>query len=299
MPKKRTRGRWFLRGFGCGALLLPLLVGVMIFYMRHEAKRITVTRLDVPSAEWTLSPLKVAVVADFHVGPTPEAIERLGKVVDTVNAEKPDLILLPGDFAAGVRLDQTATPETIAGELSRLSAPLGVYAVLGNHEHWIGKSGFVRAFEAKGVPLLEDRGVELEFNGRRFHLLGASDSWTRTPEEWETLMPKDSLPRIVMTHTPDIFSTMPEPVALAVAGHTHGGQIVLPLYGPVVMSSRLGRRYACGLVREGRNTVFVTRGIGTSIVPLRLLCPPEIAVLTLKQKAPAVPEPVVPEQRAK
>lgn len=294
MPKKRTGGRWFLRGFGCGVVLLPLLVGAMIFYMRHEAKRITFTRLDVPSSEWTLSPLKVAVVADFHVPPTPDAVERLGKIVDAVNAEKPDLILLPGDFAAGVRLDQTAPPETIAGELSRLKAPLGVYAVLGNHESWIGKEGFLRAFAAKGIPLLEDRSVVLEFNGKRFLLAGASDAWTRTPEAWEALLPKDSLPRIVMTHTPDIFSTMPEPVALAVAGHTHGGQIVLPLYGPVVMSSRLGRRYAYGLVREGRNTVFVTRGTGTSIVPLRLLCPPEIAVLTLKGKAPAVPEPVVP-----
>jgi len=294
MPKKRTGGRWFLRGFGCGVVLLPLFVGALIFFMRHEAKRITVTRLDVPSAEWTLSPLKVAVVADFHVRPTPEAIERLGKIVDAVNAEKPDLILPPGDFAAGVRQDQAATPETIAGELSRLSAPLGGYAVLGNHEHWIGKEGFIRAFKEKGIPLLEDRSVELEFNGKRFRLAGASDGWTRTPEAWEALLSKDSLPRIVMTHTPDIFSSMPEPVALAVAGHTHGGQIVLPLYGPVVMSSRLGRRYAYGLVREGRNTVFVTRGIGTSIVPLRLFCPPEIAVLTLKEKAPAVPEPVVP-----
>lgn len=295
MPKKRTGGRWFLRGFGCGVVLLPLFVGAMIFYMRYEAKRITVTRLDVPSEEWTLAPLRVAVVADFHVGPTPEALERLGKIVDAVNAEKPDLILLPGDFVAGVRQDQAAPPETIAGELSRLSAPLGVYAILGNHEHWLGKEGFVRAFEAKGIPLLEDRGVELEFGGRRFHLIGASDGWTRTREAWETLLPKDSLPRIVMAHTPDMFSTMPEPTALAVAGHTHGGQIVLPLYGPVVMSSRLGRRYAYGLVREGRNTIFVTRGIGTSIVPLRFLCPPEIAILTLKAKAPAVPEPVVPE----
>lgn len=294
MPKKRTGGRWFLRGFGCGVVLLPLAVALLIFYMRHEAGRITVTRLDVPSGEWTLSPLKVAVVADFHVRPTPEAVERLGKIVEAVNAEKPDLILLPGDFAAGVRQDQAAPPETIAGELSRLSAPLGVYAVLGNHEHWIGKEGFVRAFAEKGIPLLEDRSVELEFDGRRFLLAGASDAWTRTPEAWEALLPKDSLPRIVMTHTPDIFSTMPEPVALAVAGHTHGGQIALPFYGPVVMSSRLGRRYAYGLVREGRNTVFVTRGIGTSIVPLRFLCPPEIAVLTLKGKAPAVPEPVVP-----
>jgi len=294
MPKKRTGGRWFLRGFGCGVVLLPLVVVLLIFYMRHETGRITVTRLDVPSDEWTLSPLKVAVVADFHIRPTPDAVERLGKVVDAVNAEKPDLILLPGDFAAGVRQDQSAPPETIAGELSRLSAPLGVYAVLGNHEQWIGKEGFVRAFAAKGIPLLEDRSVELEFDGRRFLLAGASDAWTRKPEAWEALLPKDSLPRIVMTHTPDIFSTMPEPVALAVAGHTHGGQIVLPLYGPVVMSSRLGRRYACGLVREGRNTVFVTRGIGTSIVPMRFLCPPEIAILTLKGKAPAVPEPVVP-----
>lgn len=274
-------------------LFLALLVAVLLFYMRHEAERITVTRLDIRTGEWTLSPLKTAVVADFHVRPTPKAVGRLRRIVDLVNAEKPDLILLPGDFAAGVRPDHTAPPETLAAELARLKAPLGVYAVLGNHEHWIGKEAFIDAFKAHGIPLLEDRSVTLEFRGRKFHLVGASDSWRRKPEEWTKLLPKDSLPRIVMTHTPDLLATLPEPAALAVAGHTHGGQIVLPFYGPPVVSSRLGRRYVGGLVKEGRKTIFITRGVGTSIVPLRLLCPPEIAILTLEGK-PAVPEPTVP-----
>ena len=297
MPKKRTGGGWFLRGFGCGMLFLALLAAGLLFYMHREAERITFTRLEVRTGEWTLPPLKMAVVADFHVSPAPKAVERLRKVVDLVNAEKPDLILLPGDFAAGVRPDHTAPPETLATELARLKAPLGVYAVLGNHEHWIGKEGFIDAFKAHGIPLLEDRNVTLEFHGRKFHLVGASDGWTRTPAEWEKQLPKDSLPRIVMTHTPDLLATLPEPVALAVAGHTHGGQIVLPLYGPPMVSSRLGRRYVGGLVKEGRKTVFVTRGIGTSIVPLRLLCPPEIAILTLEGR-PAVPEPKVPGSAA-
>lgn len=292
MPKKRTK-RWFLRGFLCGVILLLLLFFGGIAYMRYEAESLTVNRSEVVSADWTLPPLRVAVVADFHVRRDPDALARLRTIVARTNAETPDLILLPGDFAAGMRPGKSADPQEIADELAKLKAPLGVYAVLGNHDHWQKKENFVRAFGRAGIPLLENRSVELEFAGKRFHLVGIIDGWTQESPDWETLLPKDQLPRIVMTHTPDIYDTLPEPTALAVAGHTHGGQIVLPFYGPPLLPSRHHRRYASGLVTEGRNNVFITVGTGTSIVPLRFLCPPEIAILTLKGHLPATPEPVI------
>ena len=138
-----------------------------------------------------------------------------------------------------------------------------------------GINDFIRAFEKAGIPLLENRSLELEFRGGRFLLAGVVDGWTQEKPDWDVLLPTDRLPRIVLTHAPDIFDDMPEPTALAVAGHTHGGQIAIPFYGPPMLPSRYHRRYASGLVREGRNTIFVTVGTGTSILPLRFLCPPE------------------------
>ncbi len=188
---------------------------------------------------------------------------------------------------------QAGDPRRIAEELSRLKASLGVYAVLGNHDHWQKAERFTRAFEEVKLPLLENRSVVLEFAGKPFRLAGVIDGWTQEEPPWAELLPEESIPRIVMTHGPDIFETLPESTALAVAGHTHGGQIVLPFLGPVYIPSRHGRRYASGLITEGKNTIFVTTGTGTSNVSLRLNCPPEIAILTLKGVAPIVPEPTV------
>ena len=283
MPKKRSK-RWFRRGFFCGIALLALLFGGGVVYMRYEAESLTVNRLEVISEEWTLPPLRIALAEDFHVRSKPGALERLAGIVDAINAEKPDLILLPGDFAARTRPSQSADPQQIANELARLKAPLGVYVVLGNHDHWHKQENFIRAFEKVNLPLLENRSVVLEFKGQQFRLVGVIDRWAQKQPPWAELLPEESIPRIVMTHTPDIFATLPEPTALAVAGHTHGGQVVLPLLGPPVVPSRYGQRYASGLIVEGKNHIFVTTGTGTSIVPLRLNCPPEIAILTLKGK---------------
>ena len=292
MAKKRNK-RWFLYGFLCGVVLLLLLFYGGIAYMRHEADSLTVNRLEVVSQEWTLPPLRIAVAADFHISNSPEELERLAGIVDAVNAEKPDLILLPGDFAAGLFPGQTGDPQRIADELARLRAPLGVYAVLGNHDHWQKTELFTKAFEKANLPLLENRSVVLEFAGKPFRLVGVIDGWTQEEPPWAELLPEESIPRIVMTHGPDIFDTLPEPTALAVAGHTHGGQIVLPFAGPLYVPSRHGRRYASGLIAEGNNNIFVTTGTGTSNVPLRLNCPPEIAILTLKGDRPVIAEPVV------
>ncbi len=295
MTTKPGRARWFLRGIGCGMFLIPLLIAALITYMRYEAGLLTTSTVEVRSGEWTLPPLKIAVVADFHVKPEQDALERLRKSVAMTNAVAADLILLPGDFAAGHRPVQGAPPELVAKELAQLKAPLGVYAILGNHDRWHGAASWINALTEAGIPLLENRSVTLGFHGQRFHLVGASDAWARSEEEWNSLLPDDSLPRIIMTHTPDIYSTLPEGGnALAVAGHTHGGQIVIPFYGAPFVPSRFDQRYASGVVREGRNTIYITRGVGTSVLPLRFRCKPEISILMLQGEKPTVPEPALP-----
>ena len=173
----------------------------------------------------------------------------------------PDLILLPGDFVAGHLPAHSATPEEIAARLGRLNAKLGVYAVLGNHDHWQQPQRIEAALAANGIGLLENRSVRLEADGKPFHLVGVTDWLKQRQPDWGALLPPDSLPSLVMTHTPDVFDSMPEKPALAVAGHTHGGQIDLPLLGAPAVPSRFGERYLRGLIRDRGNLVFVTTGL--------------------------------------
>ncbi len=211
-------------------------------------------------------------------------LERLRRTVEKSNDAKPDLILLGGDYVAKWKPHQGAAPEDIAAEFARLEAPLGVYAVLGNHDHWHGSERFIKAFEAIGLPLLENKTVKLELKGKAFTLTGVPDLWTQGEADWDKILPKGAEPRIVLAHSPDSFATLTEPIALGLSGHTHGGQVNIPLIGPPVVPSRYGQRYAYGIVREGRSTIYVTSGIGTSIFPVRFRRPPEIMVITLKHK---------------
>ena len=214
--------------FMCSAAATALIV-----LMRGNCDVFEVHRHEITAPRWGSGAprLRVAVLADFHVRPTPEDLLRLERIVEAANAEAPDLILLPGDFVAGHLPAHSAPPEEIAARLGRLNAKLGVYAVLGNHDHWQQPQRIEAALAANGIGLLENRSVRLEADGKPFHLVGVTDWLKQRQPDWGALLPPDSLPFLVMTHTPDVFDSMPEKPALAVAGHTHGGQIDLPLLG--------------------------------------------------------------------
>ena len=138
------------------------------------------------------------------------------------------------------------------------------------------------ALTAAGIRVLENEAVRVGRDGQELWVVGLADLWTRRPDPAGALRAvPDGAPVVVLTHSPDVFPTIPARVALTLAGHTHGGQVVLPLIGPPIVPSDYGRRYAAGHVVEGGRHLFVTTGIGTSIVPIRLGVPPEIAVLTL------------------
>lgn len=261
---------------------LAVIVCGVVLYMFIEAARLPVREIVIESSEWTLEPLRIVFFADLHLPPGEGALKRLRRIVEKSNAAEPDLILLGGDYVAKRYPHQGARPEDIAAEFAKLRAPLGVYAVLGNHDNWHGAERFVRAFGAAGVPLLENKSVELKFHGKAFTLTGFPDLWTCGEPDWENVLPKNELPRIILAHSPDGYDSLTETAALALAGHTHGGQVYIPLLGSPVVPSRHGQRYVCGIVREGRTAIYVTSGIGTSILPIRFLRPPEIAVITLK-----------------
>jgi predicted MPP superfamily phosphohydrolase len=222
----------------------------------------------------------VAHLTDIHVG----RIITLGyvrKAVDLANAARPDVVVLTGDFVTPAR----AIGEAYADELRRLEAPLGVFAVLGNHDHWTDPAGVVAMLESAGVEMVTNRRVVLERGGGKLCLAGVDDLWEGRQLLDEALGGLDeSVPRLVLCHNPDYAEVMPASprVDLLLCGHTHGGQVRLPLIGaprlPIVHA-----KYADGLVAGPACAVFVSRGVGLAGLPVRFNCRPEVPVLTLRR----------------
>jgi uncharacterized protein len=263
-----------------------LFLGLWGFWW--EPSSLTVVRPTIAVWPWheEHSGLRVGVMSDLHVGSPHRSLAALKDIVAAMNAEKPDLVLLPGDFVIqGVVGGNFVSPELIAGELAGLQATLGVVAVLGNHDWWYDGDRIRRALEARGIRVLENENMPVTYQGRAFWLCGLADLWTRT-ERVEPTLAKiiDGEPVIAFTHNPDVFPRVPTRVSLTVAGHTHGGQVDLPIVGRLVVPSQFGQRYAYGFVQEGGRKLFVTSGVGTSILPVRFRVPPEIAVLTLVRR---------------
>jgi hypothetical protein len=246
--------------------------------------------------------LRFAVLADLHAGDPYMSRDRVASVVARANALQADAILLLGDYAGDHRwVTRRMPPDECARELRRLSAPLGVHAVLGNHDWWgdvaaqrtgRGPTAHRRALEAVGIPVYENHAVRLTKDGRPFWLAGLGDQIAffrgfegrRRRFQGIDDLPgtlariTDDAPVVLMAHEPDIFTRVPARVALTISGHTHGGQVRLFGWSPIV-PSQFGNRFAYGhIVEEGRHLI-VSGGLGCSILPVRLGMPPEITVI--------------------
>jgi predicted MPP superfamily phosphohydrolase len=226
--------------------------------------------------------LRVAVISDLHAGAPHIDLAKIDKIVAMTNAERPDLILLTGDYSVGRMMGaQRIRIRDIAAHLKPLRARLGVYAVIGNHDRWRDPGRVFRSFPANGIPVLENRSVDVG----RFWVTGIGDEHTHAADPVRALkrVPKGAT-ALCFTHSPDTFATLSPVCGLTVAGHTHGGQVWLPLLGrPAVMiASDFGQRYAIGVVQENGRTLFVSPGIGTSNLPIRFGVPPEISLLEIR-----------------
>jgi predicted MPP superfamily phosphohydrolase len=250
-----------------------------------EPNRLIVHSETIQIDNWPkeLSGLRIAVIADIHTGGPFIEDEKLKKIVATTNGLNADLIVLLGDYMSPNSWhSHRVEPEVTAASLKDLKAPLGVYAILGNHDWWYDGEKVRRAFEQNGIRVLEDEVAEIKWHERSFWLVGLADLWTRSQHIDETIAKAPPGSTIVaLTHNPDIFPRLPPSVPLLLAGHTHGGQVNLPLIGTPVVSSRFGPRYSAGHVFENGHHLFVTTGIGTSILPVRFRVPPEIVILTI------------------
>jgi uncharacterized protein len=271
----------------------------------EPAFRLRVQRYALTPPGWPddLS-LRIAAIADIHIGEPYMPLSRVAEIVAETNALAPDLVVLLGDYVAGHRFTTRAIGMAeLAPELAGLRAPLGVYAILGNHDWWddpaaqqAGRGPIVaaRALKAAGLPVLENEAVRLTKGGRPFWLLGLGDQLAllrRGPKRYRGVddlagtlaQVTDDAPAILLAHEPDIFPEAPHRVALTLSGHTHGGQVRLLGYSPLV-PSRYGNRYAYGHVVEGGRHLIVSGGLGTvsaGLAPVRFGVPPEIVVVEL------------------
>jgi predicted MPP superfamily phosphohydrolase len=269
--------RKFLRN----TAIATLGTGLGVAYTLMEAKWLGVNRvtLAVPNLPAPFKGKTIAFMADFHHGPW-VPLSYVREAVDMANALKPDLIALGGDYPhRGL-----AFVEPCIHELSRLHAPLGVYAILGNHDHYDGIQPHVSgALREVRIPELTNRGRWIEADGARLWLCGVGDYWQDfqdLPAALDGTTKDDAI--ILLSHNPDYVEEIQDPrVGLVLAGHTHGGQVNLPIIGPPVVPSLYGQKYTQGYVRGPVAPVYVSRGIGTIIPPIRLCCRPEIVLVTL------------------
>lgn len=242
--------------------------------------------LELASDRWQAPPITIAMAADFHTGAPHAGLPMLQRVVAGINAAHPDMVLLPGDFVIQEVLGgQAVAPETIASELGKLHAPLGVFATLGNHDVWWGAATIRKALAAAGIEVLENEAKMLSTANGPLWLAGLGDDMTGQADPakaFAQVPPKAKL--IVMMHDPANAPDLPAQTVVAFAGHTHGGQVRLPLLGALITPGRSPLSHAYGWLSDVPAPTYVTSGIGTSILPVRFNCRPEYVVLHLRSQ---------------
>jgi len=274
----RLLGR--VAALGCAIGLAVGLYGVFV-----EPGRLVVRSINVEVATWPRShrPLRIAFLTDLHVGAPHIDLARLKEVVRRTNAAKPDLVLLGGDYVIhGVVGGRFVAPKPIAQMLANLSAKHGVVAVLGNHDWWHDGHAIRRAFESVGIKVLDNQALAIRNGGQTVWIAGIADDLTRNPDAagvFSRISGAD--PIIALMHDPATFPDIPKRAAMIFAGHMHGGQVYLPFLGALITPGRAPSRHAYGLIREKGRIMYVGAGIGTSIIPIRLNMPPEIAIVTV------------------
>ncbi len=260
--------RTFIAALGGWTLLEPLLPVT-------ERKSVKIADLDT-----AFDGFRFLLLADSHCGPFTGS-DFIKKAVNVVNSENPDAVLLLGDFSHqnGKYIKPGIAP------FAKLKAKLGVFAVLGNHDHWHGKEQTISALKSANVKLLQNEAVQLKRGEASIILGGVDDLWEGRPNVNRAFgnLPK-TIPRILMSHNPDYAEHIHSSIRvdLMLSGHTHGGQVNLPFIGAPILPVTTGQKYRAGFVDGPACKVYISRGLGTVTPPVRFRCRPEITVMTLR-----------------
>lgn len=271
-------------------LFVFLIVGLLFggYCVLVEPYRVQITHWTVKTTKWTHEkPLKIAVIADPHLIYPWKPPAFLDRVVEKTNALQPDIVLLLGDYIGTHSLGWPVHFEEGTKPYGDLKAPLGVYAVVGNHDVVRGypeAKGWLEALSKK-VTVLQNQAIKTG----DLWIAGLEEPYRQHPDIEKTMESiTDQSPVIMMTHNPDLFPAIPDHVALTLAGHTHAGQVQLPFIGavPQVVPSVYGLRFLYGHIREGTKDLIVSSGLGETGLPIRLNALPEIVLVTLEREEP-------------
>lgn len=255
-----------------------------------EPNRPHIVRQDFWLQRWPerLNGFTIALLSDFHYDPY-FSIHPLRAAIPLVNGLRPDLIALTGDFVSvplsGRRRAIAAAfdAEPCARLLREMTAPHGLWAVLGNHDAETDPLHVTRALEAENIHVLANQSVAIERDGARFWLAGINDAISGDPDLGRSLRGVSLNEAVILlAHEPDFADAASRfPVDLQLSGHSHGGQVRLPLLPPLYLPE-LARKYVWGTYQVGRLALYTNAGLGTVGIPVRLNCPPEITLLTLR-----------------
>jgi len=268
------------RQFLATAVGLPAVAGVYGLLWEPRRIRITKETVRIRNLPNELDGLRIAHLTDLHRGRwvSEAQIGRAGRIVRDLS---PDLVVLTGDFVTG----KASHIWNCLEALGRLPSRLGSYAVLGNHDWWTDGEVITDALERAGIHVLSNAAVRIGEESSSIWLMGIEDLWSQHHSLPKAVYAADGPgPRILLSHNPDILPNASVfGLDLVLSGHTHGGQVCLPGIGPLLLPIKGDRRMARGLFRQGKTQIYVSAGVGVVVPPVRFNCPPEVAVLTLKQ----------------
>jgi hypothetical protein len=303
-PAPALTRRGCLKAAGVAAGAAAALAGTAWHAGLVAPQRLEVSTPDIllPQLPPELDGLRLAHLSDLHAS---SIVPRqwIRAAVDGLNLLEPEIACLTGDFVYG----SADWADGCAQELARLKAPAGLFAVLGNHDHWTGAGVIIEALTRRGIRLLRDEALALSVRRSRLQLLGVDDrglSCLADASQWKALRQgwveaaefvrqalaevPAGVPTLLLVHNPDFMEMLSDmAVDVALAGHTHGGQVSLPFMGPPVLPSCFGDRYASGWVASPGGPVYVNRGVGLIEPALRWNCPPEAALITLRRQPAA------------
>lgn len=284
--RRRRRLQW------CAWLVAVGVLAAMVQGFVIEPGELVERDYALSPREWprACDGLRVDVVADLHVGSPRNGLAHFDEVVQQLANDDSKVVLMAGDYVIlSVLLGRYVPASDIAQHLKPLVAKKPVYAVLGNHDWWKDGPAVRDAFAAAGVHMIDNRAEAVSVGDCKFWLVGLGDALEGKPDiPGAFAQVSDDAPAIALTHEPSLFPRIPARAALTVAGHTHGGQVRLwprTLFGEERFDPRSNRLN--GVYDVDGRLLFVTPGIGTSILPIRLGVPPEISRLTLRSATPA------------
>jgi len=273
--------RQFLKlALSASAGAATLAAGGSVYSALIEPQWLSIERVQVPLARLPreLDGLTIAQLSDLHHGPY-IGDEEIRVAVEAVNRLQPDMIVLTGDYVTR-EVDRIGDCARVLGGLQ---SRRGVWAVLGNHDHWTDAATITRALAANSIQVLINEAAPIDHNGRRLWLAGVDDVWQQSCDldrAMRGIAPEEVT--VLLAHEPDFADEAARyPIDLQLSGHSHGGQVRLPFYGALILP-HLGRKYPMGLAQAGGLRVYTNRGLGVVSPPVRFNCRPEVTLLTLR-----------------